>query len=286
MLKLLSENTIPREPSPSKQGENGFAEAPGDFSKLLVFPTGEKKEDGSDELVSVSDEALHRYRQAMYVLTQKDRPIPSLAQMNEAFKEPEDSTHIDTRIKKLKQQHLDDLQRLYSTHAAEYHEEILHRHRSKDEAQYLARGENNSDAIESYENLEKLYRNTRDAPSYELFWHDDIARMNHAYHQELLHLRQKRMFLREREEKNRKIFDAQFPRNIADWRTKSKDVQLRVARFLTGDTTKQDRMISEFGWAWRQVQPLKDDYSKNEEFQAEIRKMLDQLEVKDPRAKR
>ena len=74
--------------------------------------------------------------------------------MNEVLREPDDSTHIDARIKKLKQQHLDDLQRLYSAHAAEYHEEMLYRHRSKDETQYLASGENNAAAIESYEKLE------------------------------------------------------------------------------------------------------------------------------------
>jgi hypothetical protein len=73
--------------------------------------------------------------------------------MNEELREIEGSAHIDMRIKKLKQQHLDDLQRLYSAHAAEYHEEVLHRHHSKDETQYLASGENNTVAIASYEKL-------------------------------------------------------------------------------------------------------------------------------------
>lgn len=73
--------------------------------------------------------------------------------MNEELREIEDSAHLDMRIKKCKQQHLDDLQRLYSAHAAEYHEEVLHRHFSKDETQYLASGENNPVAIASYEKL-------------------------------------------------------------------------------------------------------------------------------------
>jgi hypothetical protein len=80
MLKLLIEGTAaaaPRTHPPSKQGTNGFTETPADTSKELSLPTGNNREDGTDELVSVSDEALHRYRQAMYILTQKDRPIPT-----------------------------------------------------------------------------------------------------------------------------------------------------------------------------------------------------------------
>ncbi len=77
MLKLYpGENIALRNPSPSKMGMNGFIETPVDASRVLLLPTGDKGEDGNDEVVAVSDEALHRYRQAMYILTQKDRPIP------------------------------------------------------------------------------------------------------------------------------------------------------------------------------------------------------------------
>lgn len=77
----------------------------------------------------------------------------SLAQMTEEIREAEDSARLDARVKKLKQQHLDDLQRLYSAHAEEYHEEVLHRHNSKDETQYLSSGENNTTVIASYDRL-------------------------------------------------------------------------------------------------------------------------------------
>lgn len=87
--------------------------------------------------------------------------------------------------------------------------------------------------------------------------------MNYAYHQELIHLRGKRRALRVREEEVQKREDAQFPRNITDWRSKSRDVRLRVARFLEGDSTRQERMMSEFGWAWRQTGALKEEYGKS-----------------------
>jgi hypothetical protein len=78
MLKLfISEGTAPRNPSPSKKGMNGFTETPVDSSKMLLLPTSDKGEDGDDEVIAVSDEALHRHRQAMYILTQTDRPIPT-----------------------------------------------------------------------------------------------------------------------------------------------------------------------------------------------------------------
>ena len=72
--------------------------------------------------------------------------------MREELKEPDDSAHVGERIKKLRTQHLDDLQRLYAAHAVEYHEETLHRHRSKDETlqKYLDSGENDR----AYEQLQ------------------------------------------------------------------------------------------------------------------------------------
>jgi hypothetical protein len=75
MLKLITENNPSRRtPHPAKQKHNGFTEPPTESSKLK-FPTG-KTQNGEPEHVQVSDEALHRYREAMFILTQKDRPMP------------------------------------------------------------------------------------------------------------------------------------------------------------------------------------------------------------------
>jgi len=40
-------------------------------------------------------------------------------------------------------------------------------------------------------------------------------------------------------------------------------MQSRVARLLTSDRYKQETIMNEFGWAWRQVQPLKEVFDKN-----------------------
>ena len=70
--------------------------------------------------------------------------------------------------------------------------------------------------------------------------------------------------LRDKEESERKIRDARFPTSIAQWRaTDSPDIQLRVARFLVSDKDTKERMLSQYGWAWRQVEPLEGDFDQN-----------------------
>lgn len=42
------------------------------------------------------------------------------------------------------------------------------------------------------------------------------------------------------------------------------DVQIRIARFLMEPSRGvKDRMLSEFGWTWRQTQALQDEYERN-----------------------
>lgn len=66
------------------------------------------------------------------------------------------------------------------------------------------------------------------------------------------------------EEEARKRREAQFPLSIEDFRAKVKDVQHRAARFLVlEDGTRQEKMLAEYGWAWRQVKPLQEEMAKN-----------------------
>ena len=42
------------------------------------------------------------------------------------------------------------------------------------------------------------------------------------------------------------------------------DLQIRIARFLMEPSRgAKDRMLSEFGWTWRQTQALQDEYERN-----------------------
>jgi len=50
---------------------------------------------------------------------------------------------------------------------------------------------------------------------------------------------------------------------------------------------KRDKTMSQFGWAWKQVTPLCEEYSKNEAFKSEVQEIVKQVEVpSDPRRKR
>ena len=70
--------------------------------------------------------------------------------------------------------------------------------------------------------------------------------------------------LREKEERERKAREAQFPQSIAQYAALNDPAaKTRIARFLVADKATQERMLTQFGWAWRQVQPLVGDFASN-----------------------
>jgi hypothetical protein len=64
------------------------------------------------------------------------------------------------------------------------------------------------------------------------------------------------------EEELRRRREVQFPQSAAEYHTnQDKELQQRLARFLTSDAIIQEKMLTEYGWTWRQVQGLKEVYS-------------------------
>lgn len=64
------------------------------------------------------------------------------------------------------------------------------------------------------------------------------------------------------EEEFRRRREAQFPQSAAEYHTnQDKELQQRLARFLTSDVIIQEKMLNEYSWTWRQVQGLKEVYS-------------------------
>ena len=64
------------------------------------------------------------------------------------------------------------------------------------------------------------------------------------------------------EEEMRRRREAQFPQSAAEYHMhQDKELQQRLARFLTSDAIIQEKMLSEYGWTWRQVQGLREVYS-------------------------
>jgi len=262
-----------RLPNPAYEGKNGFDAVGGVGVEL-----------GESDL-------LDRYRSALFILTQKDRPIPTLQEMEEELAKPDDLRHLEQEISKVGEQHLFDLERLYTFHAEEYYDECVDRYLAKDDTQILVEDETNPTAVASYKKLEELYEDTRFPADLISLWDNDLALMRYTHLRHLHSLYQKRVEIETakrlqeaQEEEARRRQEGQFPVSIEDFRRKPKDVQHRAARFLVlDDGVRQEKMLTEYGWAWRQVKPLQEEMAKSAEFKAEIQALVIELDIQDPR---
>jgi rRNA-processing protein FCF1 len=73
--------------------------------------------------------------------------------MEEELAKPNDLQHLEMEITGVGEQHLVDLERMYTFHSEEYYDECVDRYLSKDDTQVLVEGENNSIAMASYNRL-------------------------------------------------------------------------------------------------------------------------------------
>jgi hypothetical protein len=70
--------------------------------------------------------------------------------------------------------------------------------------------------------------------------------------------------LKQREEESRRRREVHFPQTAMEFNTiQDKELQHRIARFLTSDAIVQDKMLNEYHWGWRQVMALKEEYAKD-----------------------
>lgn len=66
---------------------------------------------------------------------------------------------------------------------------------------------------------------------------------------------------KQRDEESRKRREVQFPQSAAEFNAiQDKELHQRIVRFLTSDAIVQDKMLNEYGWGWRQVQGLKEEF--------------------------
>ncbi|KAG5727788.1 hypothetical protein E4T56_gene4035 [Termitomyces sp. T112] len=255
-----------RLPSSKYEGLNGF--------RLSDPP---KPGAGSDPSAAPSWAALDAHCTAQYILTHKKRPIPTLEQMREELK-PDTPETIKKRIADLRAQHLSDLQRMYLWHAEEYLDDALDMYRCFDETY----SQNDEISKEDKDEISTIYEELRRYIPQQMRWEDELEHLRHSYLEQLVPLYHELKQTEIRQEEERKRREADFPTTIQDYHSKSADVKMRVARFLyTTDEARQEKMLSEFGWASRQVKPLQELYRKNDAFKAEI--VLKMMEVKDPR---
>ena len=101
--------------------------------------------------------------------------------------------------------------------------------------------------------LQEFYRKCRLPTKHQLEWDDATSRIRYSYLQTLLPLQKKLATL-----------SSQFPESLEAYHAmhNNHDMQLKVARFLMGGNMR-DAMLSDFGWAWRQVKPLIDIFDRD-----------------------
>ncbi|KAF9440735.1 hypothetical protein P691DRAFT_740020 [Macrolepiota fuliginosa MF-IS2] len=222
--------------------------------------------------------SLDKHRAAMFVLTQKDRPIPSLQEMKDDLAK-DDLTSIKDRIVTAKTDHKSNLERMYAAHAEEYLDDQRLRRESREE--YARQPDSSSRLAEWSEKRDPL-----SVDHHYLFALGTTItneRLRHTAHLYQLELTRKDIETRIDEERRRR--DAQFPLSLAEFQAKPRDIQIRIATWLSADNIKKERMMNEFGWVWRQTKSLAWEYGTNEEFKTGILRLLETLDSRDPRKK-
>ncbi|KAJ6469435.1 hypothetical protein C8R45DRAFT_837457 [Mycena sanguinolenta] len=188
--------------------------------------------------------AIDQQRLSHYILTQRDRPISSFESMKKFLETPDD---VDSRIDEQNEQYGEDLDRLYTALTEEYLDEAEDRYYAFD------------DRMLPDNDIEALYRDLHSENSNaQHSWDYAIAYTAHTHHTRLEEITR-------HIKATRRLVEMDFPQSIQEYRLKPKDNQHRAARFLVLESDEQrEKMLTEFGWAWRQVTPLKTEFEANE----------------------
>jgi len=195
----------------------------------------------------------------------------------------ETSATVKERIKELQAEHMKDLQSLYSHCAADYKTESLDFFKSIDDTQYLEPDVRDRQITEGYRRLEvrvllslSSFRAFAHANCFQQLWElqqftlltsgsvlREYNEMRHAYLNRFLELQTQLREIEKRENKEKMEAASKWPQTIAQFEASPKDVKLRIARHLLGTRAVQERMMDEFNWSSREVEPLLTESRQN-----------------------
>ncbi|KAI9464819.1 hypothetical protein F5148DRAFT_1209357 [Russula earlei] len=182
---------------------------------------------------------------------------------------------LKERIDELQTQYSAELEKLGEYHAAQYFDDALDRYSAQDD-----------EASDDYSGIiDELYDQFRrhGKTSLEARFDRETTLVRLAHTETVAPLLYKLAY-KQREEESRKRREIQFPQTAAEFNfIQDKELQQRIARFLASDAIVQDKMLNEYGWAWRQVQGLKEEYLKDSTFKEDIQRRV--AVVRDPRRK-
>ncbi|PPQ85249.1 hypothetical protein CVT25_010022 [Psilocybe cyanescens] len=133
--------------------------------------------------------------------------------------------------------------------------------------------------ISHYEDLEKLY--DMNMEEYADSLQEQYLTRDHTSQQQEIYEEQRMAIVA------RKLLEKMFPLLKEDFDSKPMETTLRTGRFLVANPARQGRLLNNYGWAWRQVQPLIDIFKKDMVFASNVRSMvICSQSVTDPRRPR
>lgn len=92
---------------------------------------------------------------------------------------------------------------------------------------------------------------------------DALSTLRYTHLKLFTQLIKKRNTLKAQDLTARQKRDAWFPQTLQQYnQITERDLQLRVARFLTSTNVEQEKMMDEYRWPYRAVQPLLSIYKK------------------------
>ena len=111
---------------------------------------------------------------------------------------------------------------------------------------------------------QEMYSDARPMQRFQHDVDDALSQLRYTYLKQLHPLLVKRRTLKAQESKIRKQRDAQFPRSIEEYHNiPERSIRLRIARFLQHSTTEQEKMMDQYVWSSRAVQPLLSAFKTN-----------------------
>ncbi|KAG1877194.1 hypothetical protein F4604DRAFT_1580871 [Suillus subluteus] len=235
-----------RQPKETNKGKNGFRER--------HIPLHSANPD---------DLAISRHHFAQYVLASKGRILVLQLKSTPNAAPVETLAIVDDKIKELKRQHQEDIELLTAFQAAEYRQEVLNRYNCIDDSMM---GVDTEDLIQVdyLAALNELYNDARPMKRFQHDMDDALSQIRYNYLKSLLPLLTQRRTLKSRETHIRRQRDAQFPQSIEEYHNiPERDIQLRIARFLLRSSSEQEKMMGDYGWVWRAVNPLVSAFKAN-----------------------
>nr|GAT48734.1 predicted protein [Mycena chlorophos] len=203
-------------------------------------------------------EPADRYRMNLWMLTQRDRPIPSLSEMKRVLEVPADAQSRRRRaLQELEEDFEEDLDRMYMAESEDYFDEAID--------SYHGFEVDGMDPEEMQHQLDELKDNFTGS----LLWDHVYAHIHSTY-----------------QTKKKAIIDdadaaasaaagwetqlpapIQFPQNVEEYTLASPETQQIVAEFLTL-TSEEDKevRISRYGWAWWQTGALQNAFDRENGF--------------------